>query len=228
MKNFGKIICGMAVALAFAAAQASADTLSWDVAGHGTPFDTTLTGVITSTGITPTPALSRVGLAGITAGNSFAQNNWNNTALFGVGNNYITFTLTATSALTLDSLQFAMNGSATAPNSGRWGYEINGLGGFTTFNFTLPAALPVSLNTWTIGGTPVSSGDTVEFRFWAWGTTRIDLGTAIASSSGSVRVGNITGNDLVLNYTVVPEPSTIVLIGFGLAGLLAFARRRHA
>jgi hypothetical protein len=45
---------------------------------------------------------------------------------------------------------------------------------------------------------------------------------------GSVWEGLGDFNDMVLQITAVPEPSTFVLLGLGLAGLAGFARRRRS
>jgi hypothetical protein len=172
--------------------------------------------------------LGRTGVAWATAGNSFNSNNsWNLTNTFDETNNYISFTISPDAGyeITLTSLQFAMNGSNTAPAQGRWGYRI-GTGSFNTFDFTLANATPTSLTTWDFAD--FTTSQTVEFRFWAFGTTSISGGTSAAG--GTVRIANITGNDLVLNGSValIPEPSTYALIGLGLAALVFLRRRKIA
>jgi hypothetical protein len=115
--------------------------------------------------------------------------------------------------------------SAGAPNKLTWGFSVNG-GAFTTTTVTMNSTPASSLTTWDFTDATVSAGQSIEFRMWVWGTQSASGGTA--TSNGTGRIANITGNDLVVNYSVIPEPSTITLIGFGLVGLLAFARRRHS
>lgn len=66
----------------------------------------------------------------------------------------------------------------------------------------------------------------MEFRFWAYGSTSINGGTP--SANGTVRIGNIAGNDLMLNGSteIIPKPSKAVLVVMGLLGAYRFSRRR--
>ena len=220
-----------------AAVAARADIVdAWDVSGHGSPADATLTASTINpalnTGATLN-TLSRTGVTAASAGNSFSSTGWN-TGAFDQTVKFDTFTISPNSNITLTDLQFAMNGSNTAPNQGLWGYSIDG-GSFVFGTagdggaFTLTNPAPAGLATWNFGDFSVTSSDTVEFRFWAFGSTAINS-TAAAASTGTVRIANFSGNDLVLNGTAaaIPEPATVGLIGLGLAGVVAFARRRSS
>ena len=227
-----KNVCIVAVvaALAFAVQPLRADViLGWEIQGEGATFvptsfaDTVISGVITGSTYN---GLARTGLTGANAGNSYNSSAWSISNVHSQNNDYIGFTVEADTGfeLTLTTLQYVMNGSNTGPNNGRWGYSVGG-GAFTLQDpFTITFALPGSLATWDFAD--IQTTDSVEFRFWAYGATSIN--GVVSQSGGTARVGNIAGNDLVLNGTVavVPEPGSLAMMGLGALGLWAFARRR--
>lgn len=233
--SFTKLGCGVVAALVFSAAQASAVILSWDVTGHGSPVDATLVASTVGSNLDTSggfDTLSRVGVNGAAAGSSFNSSAWNATSTFNQTTKYITFTIKPADGyeLTLTDLRAAMNGSNTAPNNGRWGYSLDGGTTFTfQSDFTMANAAPSSLNR-VFDFPDFTTTNAVVFRFWEWGAVSINGGVA-NGSAGTTRIANIGGDDLVLNGTtslVIPEPSVIGLIGLGIVGLLAFARRRYA
>jgi hypothetical protein len=218
------------VALSAVTAHAQNTILAWDVQGatstaalEATTIDPNLVG----DGAGPTDGfneLTRVGVNQTTATNAFTSSNWNLTDTFDQNNKYITFTLQADPGfqVNLASLDYVVSASNTAPNNGRWGFSTDG---GTTFTLQTPFTITGTnaLATWDF--TDVNGiTNPIEFRFWAWGATSVTGGAS--SSAGTVRIGNIAGDDLVVNGEVVPEPSTIGLAALGLLALGGFARRR--
>jgi hypothetical protein len=214
--------------IALALTTVRADVMdAWDVSGHGSPFDPTLGATTIAPNLSTAPGLntlSRTTVNGTSANNSFNSNNWN-TGAFDQNTNYISFTIQPNSgfSVTLTSLDYAMNGSNTAPRAGMWGYSIAGGSFVFQSQFSLLNAAPASLSTWDFSD--FTTNQQVEFRFWAFGTTPIGTGSA-SSTGGTVRIANIAGDDLILNGSVIPEPATVALLGVGLLGVVSFVRRR--
>jgi hypothetical protein len=208
---------------------AQAQLLTWDLAGVNSPstaLATTIDGDLDiSSGLNE---LSRTGVLQATANNSFNSNTWNITSTFDEADKYISFTLAPLTGyeMTLTSLQYVVNGSNTGPGTGRWGYSVNG-GSFVLQDaFNLTFALPSSLGEWDFND--FTTDQSVEFRFWAFGSTAINSGSTVGNA-GAVRVANIAGNDLVLNgsVSVIPEPSTVGLLGLAALGLATHVLRRR-
>ena len=210
----------------------SAVILGWEMSGEGSPAVSSSVAETVDVNLDSSStynALTRTGLGASNAGNAFSSNGWNVTNTFNENNKYLSFSLLPKSGyeMTLESLNYVINGSNTAPGKGRWGFRI-GTGAFLLQNtFNIPFALPTSPVVWDFDD--ITTTETVEFRFWAYGAFSINA--SVPAATGAVRVGSISGNDLVLNgsVTVVPEPSvSSLLLGglFGLAGLRFLGRKR--
>jgi len=147
---------------------------------------------------------------------SYSANVWN-------VNDYWQFT-TTTLGYTGINVAWDQAGSNTGPGSfGLW-YSVNGgayvqLGG----NYAVPLS---TWNTTTAGpasesfaepGTAWDGATTLSFRLIDMSSTSVNNTTVAAG-----------GTDRVDNFTVsaIPEPSTVLLVGLGLAGALAAMRRR--
>jgi hypothetical protein len=224
MKTFGKIICGMAVALLIAAAQAKADVVlvyysfnTNDVTllpGPSANTNTWLTASIDQNGGSVFSFKTANGLAtafaGINANNqpgypansSFGHNLWTGTT------NYFQFTLNTTGYENL-ILTFAANRSATGVTNLLFQYDIGA--GFQTINAAL--AITAASNVAYTNGLPtdLNNQSSAIIRFTSNG----------ALAGGTFRVDNLT----VTGTEIIPEPSTVFLVGLGLAGLIAVRRR---
>lgn len=217
--------CIATFTLANAQAQA---LLSWDVAGSGSPAVSTLTASTVSANLRTASGfneLSRTGLTARDGADSFNSSNWNITDTFNEANDYISFTLAAAPGFetTLTSLDYNMQASSTAPSGGRWGYSIGG-GAFVLQDLI---SIPSGSfdNTWDF--VDFTTPNAIEFRFWGYGAVSASGGSS--STAGSIRVRNLSGDDLVLNGTVevIPEPSTYALLVLGATGLGAHIIRRR-
>ena len=164
--------------------------------------------------------------------NIFAADGFKETSLGGAGNNAITrndffsFSLSPDTgfALDIDSINYFITRDNAAPNTGPTDFAVfTSVTGFTSGDeldtFSVPGA--------SLSGTVDLSGVTaldnitgpVEIRFYGWN----------GDNSAFAGFGDTTGNDLVLNGNVIPEPSTYALIFGGLAlGVVFLKRKRDA
>ncbi len=230
---------------------ASAQILTaFDVSGVGNTGNTVSPTPVVNSSVTAT-GLTRNTVLASAANNSFSSNTWNLTNTLNTSSNYISFTVTAGStAVMFSNLQFAINGSNTAPNMGQWAYTLDSGTSFTlgtTANggaFTNANAQPTAQSVWDFTDFSLASGSTVEFRFFEYGANSINstVATPVASAAtGTTRIANITGAgnpqyDLVVNGPVAaiqpvnaPEPTTLAMLA-GAAILMGFViyRRNQA
>lgn len=144
---------------------------------------------------------------GYPAGNSVSQNAWNS------NNAYFQFTLDSTGYQSL-ILAWAGNVSGTGPTSMTLQYSTTGVSGtFTPFaTFATPANSMVTEDLTSI--TALNNNASDVFRL---------VGSSASAAGGTAKIDNFS-----IDATVVPEPSTIFLIGCGLVGILPMIRRRRS
>lgn len=143
---------------------------------------------------------------GFAAGNSISQNAWNG------NNSYFQFTLDSTGYQNL-VLAWAGNVSSTGPTNMMLEYSTTGVGGsFSTFA-TFPTLANSSITQDMSSVTALNNNPSDVFRLY---------GINVGAAAGTVKIDNFS-----IDATVVPEPSTIALIGLGLVGLITLVRRNR-
>ncbi len=98
-------------------------------------------------------------------------------------------------------------------------------GGATSFSAFGPGNVLLG----TIGPVSIAdgsnNGETGEDRFFGWTDPGGILSIHISSPGGGIEVDHLQYGRAVTSVNPVPEPSTIMLLGSGLAGLIAFRYR---
>jgi hypothetical protein len=135
---------------------------------------------------------------------SLSATNW-------LAGNYYQFTFDAT-LYTDVVVSYALQRSNTGPTNEIFQYSLNGGSTFTDFQTN---AVPVAFGVFTndLSAIPgVSADSSVVFR--------ID-GINVGGNAGTLRIDNLT-----IDATAVPEPSTVMLVCAGMLGLVIIRRGR--
>jgi hypothetical protein len=142
---------------------------------------------------------------GFLASNSVSQNNWD-------GSGYFQFSLDSTGYQGM-YLSWGMNRSSTGPTGWDIKYSTTGVGGpFLTFGSVAAGNnVLVTVDMSAVGA--IDNNANVIFRLVGTGASNTAAGTA--------KIDNFA-----IDATVIPEPSTMLLVGMGLVGLMALRRRR--
>ena len=179
----------------------------WDVSGQ-TNFGTQgLAAATVASGVTNSLGLTRgsgVGTSGSAASAAWGGTNWASTSSAGIsGNEYASFgvTVSASSTLSLSSIDLHYRRSSSGPSNGLWQYELNG-GSWVTIadvssEFSSTSSSGASITELSLASIAalqnLAAGTAVDLRVVPYGST---------SSGGTWYVYDQTGNDLVINGSI--------------------------
>lgn len=231
MKN---VVCLMTVLMA-GGMVARADVLAlWDndplVGNDAGPISATTLGANVGSA-----SLARgAGATAVTYGDTFAMRNRDETSLANaiLNNRYLEVSLTAASGYQMDLDEILLRTEANNIANGASFALMSDVTGFTAGDEIFSIDLydggtgpgQYSTHTVNLGTAPFQGLTTVNFRVYAWGSTS-EFDT-FAIGRGFQTNGS---DDLVLNGTVsvIPEPSTLALLGIALGSAVFFRRRKH-
>jgi hypothetical protein len=209
-----KFLFGIALAAVFAVAQASADVIVYYNFNAATTTANTGSAISTLSNFNPAsaaltfPTGSTLNAEGADiAGNAVSQNNWNNAG----SPAYFQFTLDATGYTDL-IVSFWEQKSSTGPSPVDFLYSDDGGSSFTSFASLTASNAPGNLHSVDLTSVTALNGQS-DLVF------RIRAGNA-SSASGTFRIDN-----LKVDATIIPEPSTMMLVGAGLVGVWMLRRR---
>jgi len=197
---------------------ANADLLSgWALTGINASANPVFTNTTSAAGITAASTVLRLG-SGVTASgaaNTFGGTSWGATDYAGAfaANEYISWFVQADvgSIITVTNISFNFERSGAGTSN------IVVQSSFDGFSANLFASNDMNNTTFAPSfGVSLSGSNSVEFRLYGWNA---------GAAAGVTRFRDLTGNDLAVQGTVIPEPGTMALMGLGLLGL-GYLRRK--
>jgi hypothetical protein len=223
-----KTLAILAIAM-LAATAAHAQILAWDFTGEGgtsQSTNNTSTADLVNPGLDASVTLARgAGAPYSGANNSFRTTGFGNDGISVTNTDYFTFNLSAAAGNTLSLTNIMANFAGTASYSASPGVTMAFAYSFDDVNYTLlPTFTRINNGSNTVDLSGVGAlqnlpdTTTVYFRMYASGQTTTGGWGYTSASAGNF--------GLAVNGTVVPEPTTIALLGLGLVGAAGFARRK--
>ncbi|MDP0497197.1 MAG: hypothetical protein Q7Q73_13420 [Verrucomicrobiota bacterium JB024] len=178
-------------------------------------------------------AISRNGVTYFNKNFTYSSTGWNTTDELVVDSQYLSFSLSAVEGyqMELTDLEFYINGGNPSPGTGMWGYTTDG---GSTWTFSDPIAIQSnaitgSAQSWDFEDFTVTGDKTVEFRFWAYGTTNVAGNPTASPNTAPISIFSLTGggNDIILSgaVTQIPEASTYAWLA-GAGAMIALLVRR--
>lgn len=210
MKKFIIVLSILAVAGA-----AHADLLAaWDFSGYGGDEGRGTSTVVNASLEDPAYITRGSGITAAGNANRFNANSYMEPDLAGAINNndYFEWTVTADpgNSFSVTNFTFTFQRSATGPAEWTLRSSLDGYGSdLADFSALANGTYSTNLN--------LANQNSITFRFYGYGNTT----TQSAGSAGFEG----TDEDLILYGTVIPEPTTVVLMLAGFAGI-AFVRWR--
>jgi hypothetical protein len=197
---------------------ANADLLAgWELTGINASANPVFTNTTAGANIDSASTVLRLG-SGVTASgtaNTFGGTSWGATDYAGAAaaDEYISWFVQADAGFALSVTNIRFDFERTSTGISNWVVQSS-FDGFTANLFASN-----DMNNLTVSpsfGVSLAGSNSVEFRLYGWNA---------GGGAGVARLRTLTGEDLEIQGTVIPEPGTMAMMGLGLLGL-AYLRRR--